>query len=105
LDSQGAAVTAAQEAVRNPMRARKSVRDAEKLKRQAALLSVQAREATGGTATAVLSSAKQLALRAASRLPAMTLLIWTLLGPAIAGFWKLAAPPAHRTGDPSGRTL
>jgi hypothetical protein len=84
--ARSAATKAAQESARNPARAQKAVRDAENLKRQAAHLSAQAREAAGSTATAAFSSAKQLALRAAARLPAMTLLIWTLLGPAIAGF-------------------
>jgi hypothetical protein len=82
------ATAAAQEAVRNPARARAAARDTGNLKRQAVRLGAQAREGAGSTATAALSSARQLALRAAARLPAMTLLIWALLGPAIAGFWE-----------------
>ena len=84
-----AATTAAQEAVRDPARARAAVRDAESLKQQAARLGTQARAGAGSTATAALTTAKQLALRAAARLPAMTLLIWALFGPAIAGFWEV----------------
>jgi hypothetical protein len=84
--ARAATAKVAQEAARNPARARDAVRDSENLKQQAARLSTQAREATENTATSALSTAKQLAFRAAARLPAMTLLIWALLGPAIAGF-------------------
>jgi hypothetical protein len=81
-----AVATAAQEGTRNPSRSRKAAQDAENLKQQAERLSTQARESAATTATGALTTAKGLALRAAARLSAMTLLVWTLLGPAIAAF-------------------
>lgn len=81
-----ATTKAAQDAARNPARARESARDAENLKAQAERLSTQVRKTASNTASGALSATKKLALSAAARLPAMTLLIWALLGPAIAGF-------------------
>lgn len=81
-----AATKAAPDIARNPARARESARDAENLKTQAARLSSQAREIAGRAAIGALSTTEKLALSAVARLPAMTLLIWALLGPAIAGF-------------------
>lgn len=81
-----AAVKAAQETARDPAQARESLRDANRWREQAARLGEKTLEGAGPAATAALSTGKKLALRAAAYLPAMTLLIWTLFGPAIAAF-------------------